>query len=245
MKRRNFVKNTGIVALSAAAPAQVFAQSGFSYEDAITVSGKLNRPGNRKIKVAFAINPGVQVIDLAGPWEVFQDVYFTEEDEGMTPGSAFELYTVSESTEPLQATGGLTIVPKFSVQDAPDPDLLVIPHFATMEMTPIHEWITKANESTELTMSICTGAFQLAKTGLLDGLEATTNQLFYDRFEGRFPQIELHRGPRFVEVPGFATSGGLTAGIDLSLRVVDRLFDRKVAQKTADELEYTGTGWKV
>ncbi|HEY0962449.1 MAG TPA: hypothetical protein VGE69_08835, partial [Pseudomonadales bacterium] len=72
-----------------------------------------------------------------------------------------------------------------------------------------------------------------------------TNQLFYDRFETRFPHIDLLRGPRFVEVPGFATAGGLTAGIDLSLRVVERLFDRKVAQKTADELEYTGTGWKV
>lgn len=137
MKRRNFFKSTGIFALSAAGPSQIFAQNGFSYEDAVTIDEKLNRPSDRKIKVAFAINPGVQVIDLAGPWEVFQDVYFTEEDEGMTPGSAFELYTVSESIEPLRATGGLTIVPNFSIQDAPAPDLLVIPHFATMEIVVV------------------------------------------------------------------------------------------------------------
>jgi Transcriptional regulator containing an amidase domain and an AraC-type DNA-binding HTH domain len=68
---------------------------------------------------------------------------------------------------------------------------------------------------------------------------------WYDLFHQRFPTVEVMRGPRFVEDGKFATSGGLTAGVDLALRTVDRVFGREVAQKTADGLEYVSTGWRV
>lgn len=94
-------------------------------------------------------------------------------------------------------------------------------------------------------MSVCTGAFQLGRAGLLDGLEATTHHEFWDAFEKQFPKVKLQRGPRFVEHPHVATAGGLTSGIDLALRVVARYFGDPVAQATADYMEYRGTGWKV
>jgi transcriptional regulator GlxA family with amidase domain len=94
-------------------------------------------------------------------------------------------------------------------------------------------------------MSICTGAYQLAKTGLLDGRMATTNAVVYNQFEKLFPRVKLQRGPRFVETDGISTAGGLTAGIDLAVRVVGRFFNEAVAQRTADFMEYTGEGWKV
>jgi transcriptional regulator GlxA family with amidase domain len=94
-------------------------------------------------------------------------------------------------------------------------------------------------------MSVCTGAFQLARAGLLDGQRATTHHDFYDRFADEFPQVHLERGLRFVENRRIATAGGLTSGIDLALHTVERYFGRDVAQWTADYMEYTGTRWKV
>ena len=94
-------------------------------------------------------------------------------------------------------------------------------------------------------MSVCTGAFQLAKTGLLDGIPMTTNRQASDNFARSFPEIDLRRGPRFVEAGRIATSGGLSAGIDLALRVVSRYLGDAVAAQTAARMEYAGTGWRV
>ena len=92
-------------------------------------------------------------------------------------------------------------------------------------------------------MSVCTGAFVLAKTGLLDGKSATTYHGAFGRFAMMFPNIELKRGARFVENGNLATAGGLSSGIDLALRVVERYYGRDVAQKTAYNMEYQGQGW--
>jgi transcriptional regulator GlxA family with amidase domain/YHS domain-containing protein len=92
-------------------------------------------------------------------------------------------------------------------------------------------------------MSVCTGAFLLAKTGLLSGKTATTYHGAFGRFETEFPDIQLKRGARFVENGNLATAGGLSSGIDLALRVVERYFGREVAEGTAYDLEYQGQGW--
>jgi YHS domain-containing protein len=92
-------------------------------------------------------------------------------------------------------------------------------------------------------MSVCTGAFVLAKTGLLNGKSATTYHGAFERFATQFPDVQLKRGARFVENGNLATAGGLSSGIDLALRVVERYYGRDVAQKTAYNLEYQGTGW--
>jgi transcriptional regulator GlxA family with amidase domain len=95
-------------------------------------------------------------------------------------------------------------------------------------------------------MSVCTGAFQLGRAGLLAGKEATTHHDFFDRFAQAFPDVTLRRGHRFVEgSERIATSGGLTSGVDLALRVVERYFGRQVAQNTADYMEYQSTGWRI
>jgi transcriptional regulator GlxA family with amidase domain len=221
-------------------------QSGFSYLPGITTRERLTAPKDRQIKVAFAINPGVQVIDVAGPWETFQDTYTSPDAEY----PAFALFTVSETSKPVRGSGGLTMVPDFTVENAPSPDVIVVPHFDqptpfTHETSAIHAWLTEAHDRAALTMSVCTGAFQLAKTGLLDGVPMTTNQQASNNFAKAFPEIDLRRGPRFVEAERIATSGGLSAGIDLALRVVARYFDKGVAQSTADRMEYVGTGWRA
>jgi transcriptional regulator GlxA family with amidase domain len=94
-------------------------------------------------------------------------------------------------------------------------------------------------------MSVCTGVRHLAKAGLLTGQSATTHHDFYDTFAKDYPDIDLRRGVRFVENKQISTSGGETCGIDLALRVVDRYFGRRVAERTATYIEHEGKGWIV
>lgn len=197
----------------------------------------LKPPAEGSIPVAFLLSDGAQVIDFAGPWEVFQDVN--------VPGRrdhAFGLYTVSESTAPIRTSGGMTIVPEFSFENAPAPKVIVIPAQKAPSPATL-EWVRKSAKTADMTMSVCTGAFLLAKTGLLSGKTATTYHGAFGRFETEFPDIHLKRGARFVENGNLATAGGLSSGIDLALRVVERYFGREVAEGTAYDLEYQGQGW--
>ncbi len=197
----------------------------------------LKPPAQGSIPVAFVISNGAQVIDFTGPWEVFQDV--------MVPGRTdhpFHLYTVSESTSPINASGGMKIVPDYTFENAPAPKVIVIPAQSEPSEATL-EWIRKSTKTSDVTMSVCTGAFVLAKTGLLSGKAATTFHGAFVSFANEFPDIDLKRGARFVEDGNLATAGGLSSGIDLALRVVERYFGHEIAQKTAYNMEYQGLGW--
>jgi putative intracellular protease/amidase/YHS domain-containing protein len=215
----------------------VKAPSGREDNPSAVTTTPLKPPTQGSIPVAFLISEGAQVIDFTGPWEVFQDV--------MIPGRAdhpFRLYTVSESTSPIHASGGMKIVPDYTFENAPAPKVIVIPAQSQPSEATL-EWIRRSTKTTDVTMSVCTGAFVLAKTGLLSGKAATTYHGAFGRFAMQFPDIQLKRGARFVENGNLATAGGLSSGIDLALRVVERYYGREVAQKTAYDLEYQGQGW--
>jgi putative intracellular protease/amidase/YHS domain-containing protein len=221
--------------LSASNPAQ--APSGRKNDQSAVKTNPLKAPAQGSIPVAFLISEGAQVIDFTGPWEVFQDV--------IVPGRTdhpFRLYTVSESTSPVHTSGGMKIVPDYTFEDAPPPKVIVIPAQSQPSEATL-EWIRKSAKSADVTMSVCTGAFVLAKTGLLSGKAATTFHGAFVRFSNQFPDIQLKRGARFVEDGNLATAGGLSSGIDLALRVVERYFAREVAQQTAYDMEYQGLGW--
>jgi putative intracellular protease/amidase/YHS domain-containing protein len=155
----------------------------------------------------------------------------------------FELYTVSASTKPIRTSGGMMITPNYTFADAPQPKVIVIP--AQRDDGPAAmEWIRKASQKADVTMSVCTGAFLLAKSGLLDGKSATTHHNSYKIFERQFPKVTLKRGARFVEEGNVATAGGLTSGMDLAQRVVERYFGEQAAEMNAYYMEYQGAGWK-
>jgi putative intracellular protease/amidase/YHS domain-containing protein len=221
--------------LSGSNPAK--APSGHESDQPTVKTNALKPPAQGSIPVAFLISEGAQVIDFTGPWEVFQDV--------MVPGrkdQPFRLYTVSESTSPIHASGGMKIVPDYTFENAPSPKVIVIPAQSRPSEATL-EWIRKSTKTTDVTMSVCTGAFVLARTGLLSGKAATTYHGAFVSFANEFPDVRLKRGARFVEDGNLASAGGLSSGIDLALRVVERYFGRQVAQKTAYELEYQGVGW--
>jgi transcriptional regulator GlxA family with amidase domain/YHS domain-containing protein len=202
-----------------------------------TDDSSLKPPDKDPIPVAFLISDGAVVIDFCGPWEVFQDVMVASRQD-----MPFRLYTVAETKKPIRTSGGMQIVPDYKIADAPAPKVIVIPAQSEPSKAML-DWIRQSTKNTDVTMSVCTGAFVLAKTGLLDGKSATTFHAAFNTFAMRFPKIELKRGARFVENGNLATAGGLSSGIDLALRVVERYYGREVAAKTAYNMEYQGQGW--
>lgn len=187
-------------------------------------------PSDGIIRTAVAIGPGTNVIDLAGPWEVFQDAAMAE------AAARFELYTVAEETKAVEGSGGLRLEPTSSYETAPQPQLVVVPAHQSSVRTL--EWLHEVTHRADLVMSVCTGAYVIAEAGLLDGMSATTHHDSYDDFEASFPAIRVVRGRRFVEHEHVATAGGLTSGIDLALRVVERYLGRDAADVTAACMEY-------
>jgi len=213
------------------------APSGAQGNQSVVKANPLKPPAQGSIPVAFLISEGAQVIDFTGPWEVFQDV--------MVPGRTdhpFVLYTVSESASPIRTSGGMKIIPDYTFEKAPAPKVIVIPAQSKPSEATL-EWIRKSTKSADVTMSVCTGAFVLARTGLLSGKAATTYHGAFVPFSNQFPDIQLKRGARFVEDGNLATAGGLSSGIDLALRVVERYFGREIARQTAYDMEYQGQGW--
>ena len=208
-----------------------------------TSNVKLKPPSEGTINVAVLLSNGATIIDFCGPWEVFQDVAVPNMNDP-NHRMPFRLYTVAKDREIIRCSGGLQVLPDFTFADAPQPHVVVIPA-QSGSGEPMYEWLRKVHTKNDLTMSVCTGAFHLASAGLLKDLTATTHHDFYDRFEKRFPDVKLQRGLRFVENGNLASAGGLTSGIDLALRVVERYFGRDVAQQTAEYMEYQGKGWMV
>lgn len=196
-------------------------------------------PARDRIRVAFMLGDNANVIDTAGPWEVFQDVMLHEGGHH----HPFELYTVAPTDRLLRMTGGLQVQPDYTIGNAPQPQVIVVP--AHMSTPDSREWLRAASAGTDVTMSVCTGAFQLARTGLLKGIPATTHHDFFDSFAKEFPDIELRRGLRFVDNGRIATAGGLTSGVDLALHVVARYFGTEVAAATATFMEYSSDAWRA
>src|SRR5580765_2382008 len=218
-----------------AAPIETTSSSGDNKQ-----AGKANflkPPAQGQIPVAFVISEGAVIIDFCGPWEVFRDVNIPGRQDG-----PFRLYTVSDSTSPIRAGGGMQIIPDYTFANAPAPKVIVIPAQSKPSEAML-KWIRESAKNTDVTMSVCTGAFVLAKTGLLSGKSATTFHAAFNSFAMEFPNVQLKRGARFVENGNLASSGGLSSGIDLALRVVERYYGRDVAQKTAYTMEYQGQGW--
>jgi transcriptional regulator GlxA family with amidase domain len=206
--------------------------------------GKLSPPARGSIAVAFVITDGATVIDFAGPWEVFQDVMVEARGASMDEQMPFRLFTVSDSKEPIRASAGLRIVPDYTFDDAPQPRIVVIGAQAGKSPKMI-DWMRRMTTQSDVVMSVCTGAFKLALTGVLEGKPATTHHEYFEAFHEKFPGVRLQRGKRFVQSDrGIFTAGGLTSGIDLALHVVDLYFGREVAEKTAKYMEYEGTAWQ-
>ena len=211
-------------------------------------TGSLKPPATGKINVAFLISGGANVMDIAGPWEVFSDAMLTtkgkpwHESDGDDMVMPFHVYTVSDSLKPVDASG-LNIVPNYSFDNAPKPQIIVIA--AQGGRTAAQKaWLLANSADADVTMSVCTGASVLAAYGLLDGQTATTHHAYQQTMQKQYPAVHFVSGTRFVENGKIATAGGLTSGVDLALHIVARYYGSEVARAAAHFLEYHSELWK-
>jgi transcriptional regulator GlxA family with amidase domain len=196
-----------------------------------------------KTNVGIFIFDGVEVLDFAGPFEVFSRTR-------LQPGTAsrrsddtapFEVFTVGATREVVRATGGLSILPLHDFASAPRVDLLVVPGgFGTralLEDTDTLDWIRRTAATARTVTSVCTGSLLLARAGLLAGRRATTHWGAYDLLAGLDPTVTVDREARVVS-DGIVSSAGVAAGIDMAFAVVETLCGRAVADETAKYIEY-------
>jgi putative intracellular protease/amidase len=202
---------------------------------AVSASAAERKPYTRN--VAIVVYENVQPLDWTGPYEVYNDA---GNFAAVNSEKAFNVYTVSKTAEPLNAQG-LKIVPSYSIENAPRPDIVVFPGGPAGK---IHDdpvffaWAEKAAKEAEIAQSVCTGAFVLAKAGLLDGLEVTTFHGAIDSLQRQYPKAMVKNGRRFVDNGRVVTTAGISAGIDGSLHVVARLLGRRIADQVATYMEY-------
>lgn len=189
-----------------------------------------SRPWARR-NVAIVLYDGVEILDFAGPTEVF-----TAAGNG-----SFRVYTVAPTHAPVLSQHVLSIKPDYSVDDAPVPDILVLPGGNSSGFTRSAAgmgWVRKVTGQNEISMSVCSGAFILARLGLLDGRPATTHWGAIQGLRNGFPKVQVKTDVRFVDAGRIVTTAGVSAGIDGALHVVNRLLGDDVAWETARYMQY-------
>ncbi|MDX1436720.1 MAG: DJ-1/PfpI family protein [Anaerolineales bacterium] len=185
-----------------------------------------------KQNVAILLYDGVELLDFAGPGEVF---------ERAGNGDAFNVYTVAATTDPILSQGFVRIIPEFSVSDSPPPDILVVPggvRYSTLENQALLDWVKDAAGSASVNFSVCTGVFLLAKAGLLEDKAATTHHGSIDKLAEFSPGTQVQANARYIDNQGLVTAAGVSAGIDASLYVVSQLLGKNAAREVAYYMEY-------
>lgn len=192
----------------------------------------------RKRTVAILIFDDVELLDFAGPFEVFSSVRnLTGEHERL-----MDVFVVAESPGLVRCRNGLVVQPERTIDDCPPVDVLVIPGGAgvraALGRNHLVEWVRTRAQDAELTVSVCTGSFLLAQAGLLSGRPATTHWERINEMRERFPDVEVVEDERWVDTGEIITAAGVSAGIDVALHVVRRLYGADVARATALGIEY-------
>ena len=194
--------------------------------------------------VGIFVFDDVEVLDFAGPYEVFTTASRVFKRSAPSSPEPFTVITVGKASTPVRARAGLRVYPDYGFASHPEIDLLLIPGgvvTAELETPDVIKWITRNAKRAALTASICTGAFLLAKAGLLDGKSATTHWEDIGDLRTMFPSLRVQERRRWVDEGSVVTSAGISAGIDMSLHLVERLASRELAERTARQMEFDWT----
>jgi transcriptional regulator GlxA family with amidase domain len=196
------------------------------------------------INVGIYIYNDVEVLDFAGPFEVFSTA--SRVKARVDPGShnLFHVFTIGEKMAPILANGGLQVVPKYDISGHPKIQLLIIPGGVVndeLRKENVISWILASSDMADITASVCTGAFLLAKAGLLESKTATTHWEDIDDLHSTFPDVKIKNNVRWVDEGAIITAAGISAGIDMSLHIVSRVADENLAARTARQMEFDWT----
>lgn len=198
---------------------------------------------NKKIPliVGILIFDDVEILDVAGPFEVFA-VTRLNDQQRLQQSSPFKVYLISETNKQITAIGGLRLTPDVTITECPELDLLIIPGgWGTRKESKnkiLVNWISNQFTNDRLIASVCTGSSLLGKAGLLDGRDATTHWRAFDFLKESAPKARILKNVRFTLIEPIFTSAGVSAGIDLALRIVSHFFGNEIGQATARYMEY-------
>lgn len=191
--------------------------------------------------VGILIFDDVEILDVAGPFEVFAVTRLNDEQQ-LQQSSPFKVYLISETNKQIIAIGGLRFTPDVTISNCPELDLLIIPGgWGTRKESKnkiLLKWINNQFTKDRLIASVCTGSSLLGKAGLLDGRNATTHWGAFDFLQESAPKARILKNVRFTLTEPIFTSAGISAGIDLALRIVSHFFGTEVGQATARQMEY-------
>jgi transcriptional regulator GlxA family with amidase domain len=192
-------------------------------------------------RVGILLFADVEVLDFCGPFEVFSATRMDEKLRREEP-SPFEVVLIAETKDPVTTSGGMRVLPDFSLSDAPHLDILVVPGgWGTrqeMHNSRLLAWIAQCAQNAETVTSVCTGSLLLGKAGLLDGKTATTHWRSLAWMQELFPSTTVDTQRHFVRDGNLFTSAGISAGIDMALMVVVSYCGETVARSTARHMEY-------
>ena len=188
--------------------------------------------------VAFLIYDGVEPLDLSGPLDVFTKANFVT-------GGGYNVYTVGLTHDTVQAEAqSFGITPKFSIDDAPKPDLIIVPGAAPERVGEvgkdprIQSWLRANAQPGQTVMSICTGAFIVGEAGLFDGRDATTHWMTLPQFATQFPLVHTYSGVRYIGDGNIYSAAGVSSGIDGALHLVEHFSGKEAADQVARVLQY-------
>lgn len=188
-------------------------------------------PEKSKRTLGILLYRGFELLDVYGPAEVFGNV-----------GPKLKVVMVAEKAGPVASAQGPQVVADVGFEDCPKLDLLLVPGgmgtLTELRNEACLDWMRSRASEAEIVMSVCSGSALLAKAGLLDGRKATSNKRYFQIAVDQGPKVEWIRQARWVDDGDRVTSSGVSAGIDMSLAVVARLYGEKVADTIADATEY-------
>jgi transcriptional regulator GlxA family with amidase domain len=196
-----------------------------------------------KFNVGILLFDDVEVLDFAGPFEVFSRTRTVPgaESRRSEDSAPFRVFAVAKTREKIRAIGDLIVEPRYSFADAPRIDILVVPggwgSRTAMQDAEVLTWVRNVAASARYTSSVCTGALILARAGLLAGRRATTHWAAYDLLASLDGGVNVVRDARVVK-DGVFTSAGVSAGIDMAFALVEEICSRAVADETAHYIEY-------
>ena len=196
------------------------------------------------LTIGIYIFDNVEVLDFAGPYEVFTTAARMHARSHESEQPLFRVVTIGPSSDTVQARAGLKLDPDFTIEEHPKLDCLIVPGgvvTAELHRPQLIAWLNQQMQQVPITASVCTGAFLLAQTGRLDGLEVITHWEDISDLRAAFPMVQIKEGVRWTDNGAVVTSAGISAGIDMSLHLVERMADRALALRTAKQMDFD---WK-
>ncbi len=186
------------------------------------------------MNIGIYIYDNAEVLDFSGPFEVFSVAKRLAKND-------WNVFLVSETGHLVAARGNFLIQPHYAISTHPEIDVLVVVggiHTEEVKKENVINWVSRTSEPAKKVASVCTGCFLLAEAGLLNGLSVTTHWEDIPDLKSQYPHLKVLENQRWVHEGKYVTSGGISAGIDMSLFLVSELASEKLAKKTAKQMEY-------